>query len=159
MLMLEQTSFAVRDVWARKDVGNFSQRFVAPSVPPHGNAFLRLRAIPPPPPPSCPAGYTAHTPGFWPKMPSHPCHGGDCDMTNATCSTGGKCQFGVTVNECAKQCDDGPLPHGIDPSLKCSAFEVFAPAGASACFNFYGALDSGGFTPDQSCFACVKATY
>ena len=144
----------MRDVWERKDLGDFNTKFVAQSVPPHGNIFLRLRAIPPPPPPACPAGYTAHARGFWPNVPSHPCHGGDCDMHNATCSTGGKCQFGVTINECAKQCD-GPLPPGIDPSLKCSAFEVFDPAGASACFNFYGKLD--GFTPEASCFACVKA--
>ena len=150
-----QTSFAVRDVWARKSLGNFTNTFVARDVPPHGNVFLRLRAIPPPPPPTCPPGYTSHAPGFWPAEPSYPCHGGDCDMSNATCSLGGPgCQFGVGVLECAKQCS-GPPPPGIAPGLRCSAFEVYDPQGVSACFNFFGKLTE--VTADESCFAGVNA--
>ncbi len=155
IVLFSQTSFAVRDVWARKDLGKFSKLFIARDVPPHGNVFLRLRAVAPPPPPRCPTGYTSHAAGFWQSTPSFPCHGGDCVMSNATCSIGGPdCQFGVSINDCAKQCNSPPPP-GIAPGLRCTAFEVFDPEGTSACFNFFGVLT--GFEADDSCFACVKA--
>lgn len=88
------TNFHVRDIWARKDLGNFSGSFTALDVTPHGDVFLRLTPRPPPPPPSCPSGYTEHQHGYWVNMTSWPCHNGDCDLKTGACSLGGpKCMY------------------------------------------------------------------
>ena len=149
--------FAVRDVWSKTDLGNFTGSFVAEGVPAHGNRFLRLRALqcppppPAPPPAKCPDGYTPHKPGFWPR--GFPCpsdQGGTCDMHNHSCSLGGKCRFHVSVAECAALCSNQTAPGA------CAAFEVYDPADASVCFTFSGPLAEGSFHPNAECFACVR---
>ena len=136
------TCFAVRDVWARRDLGVVADRFEAGHVPPHGSRFLRLTPAhytlcdglppaPPPPPAGCnvtaPAGFAAYAQrGYW---------------SNHTLS--GKAA-GLTVASCAASC--------AAAGASCRAFHVFHPCMPDgACYLYFGGL--GAFVPNDSTYA------
>jgi hypothetical protein len=122
------TCFHVRDVWARADLGVFSDVFVAPEVPPHGNRFLRLT---PRTNGRCngataPAGFTAAGRGIW---------------SNWTLSE----NAGHTVDGCADAC--------VASGASCDGFHVFDPcdSAGAACYVYLNGLAA--FAPHPHAYA------
>eukprot|EP01051_Picozoa_sp_SAG22_P000370 SAG22_NODE_9_length_35992_cov_37.278104_9_plen_145_part_00 len=119
-------SWVVRDIWQQADLG-VAVGSLHVTVPAHGVRFLRMRPQAPPPYPPCPAGFTAHPPGYWHNLEL---------VVKAS-----------TVAACAAKCSSGPA---------CKAFEVFLGAGyPGACYNFGHNLTAP-FTPAET-VTCVKA--
>lgn len=144
------TTYAVRDLWARKDLSATpAVQHTIVTVPAHGVRLLRFWPMapapapspaPPAPHPPCPSGFSAHAGGFW--YNTDPCPRNDF----SNCSTDPK--LNNTVPKCAAKCV---------ATSGCVAFEVFLGGAADdhACYIFLKTMTPP-FTPNADSVTCIR---